>query len=80
MARGDWQEVIAKAGISKTFHGIRKGVGAFLAESGASTHGIKAFLNHKTLRMAELYTEEADNTKLISAAVRAMPSLKEGRV
>lgn len=75
--RSVFRKVIGKVGIAKTFHGIRKGVGAFLAESGASTHGIKAFLNHKTLRMAELYTEEADNTKLISAAIRSMPSLTE---
>lgn len=73
--RALFRKVIAKAGVSKTFHGIRKGVGAFLAESGASTHGIKAFMNHKTLRMTELYTEEADNARLISNAVKTMPSL-----
>lgn len=78
--RARFKKVTATVGIDKTFHGIRKGVGAFLAESGATTHGIKAFLNHKTLRMAELYTDDADNTKLISAAIKAMPSLTEGRV
>lgn len=78
--RGLFKRTIEKAGISKTFHGIRKGVGAFLAESGASTHQIKAFLNHKTLRMAEHYTEEANGTRLISAAVRLMPELSQRRV
>lgn len=73
--RGLFKRTIVKAGVSKTFHGIRKGVGAFLAESGASTHQIKAFLNHKTLRMAEHYTEEAEGTRLISGAVRMMPEL-----
>lgn len=78
--RGMFKRIINKAGVDKTFHGIRKGVGAFLAESGASTHQIKAFLNHKTLRMAEHYTEEAEGTRLISAAVRMMPELSQRRV
>lgn len=73
--RAAFRRIIQRVGISKTFHGIRKGVGAFLAESGASSHEIKAFLNHRTLRMTELYTEEANTTKLISGAVRTMVSL-----
>lgn len=73
--RATFRKAIAKVGVSKTFHGIRKGVGAFLAESGVSTHGIKAFMNHKTLRMTELYTEEANSKHLISGAVKTMPSI-----
>lgn len=78
--RAAFKRTIAKVGVEKTFHGIRKGAASFLAESGASTHQIKAFLNHKTLRMAEHYTEEASGTRLISAAVRLMPELSQGGV
>lgn len=73
--RSKFKARIADAGIEKNFHGIRKGVGAFLAESGASANEIAAMLGHSSLAMATLYTRQADETKLISSAVDSMPEL-----
>lgn len=58
--------------IERTFHGLRKTVGAKLAENGRSVNEIAAMLGHKTLAMAALYTRQANNTKLISSAVDSL--------
>jgi len=73
--RSVFRPKIIEAGINKTFHGIRKGVGAFLAESGASANEIGALLGHSGLAMATVYTRQADESKLISSAVDSMPEL-----
>lgn len=59
-------------GIERTFHGIRKTVGAILAERGKNTNEIAALLGHKTLEMAAKYTRQANETKMISSAVDAL--------
>jgi integrase len=59
-------------GIERTFHGIRKTVGALLAERGKNTNEIAALLGHKTLEMAAKYTRQANETKMISSAVDAL--------
>jgi integrase len=56
-------------GIERQFHGIRKTVGAILAERGRNTNEIAALLGHKTLAMAALYTRQASNKKMIASAV-----------
>lgn len=58
--------------IERTFHGIRKTVGAILAERGKNTNEIAAILGHKTLEMAAKYTRQANETKMISSAVDAL--------
>jgi integrase len=58
--------------IERTFHGIRKTVGAILAERGRNTNEIAALLGHKTLEMAAKYTRQANETKMISSAVDAL--------
>jgi len=67
--RGRFARAMDKAGVSKTFHGIRKGVASELAESGSSTTEIAAILGHKTTRMAEYYAKQASGKKMAEAAV-----------
>lgn len=61
-------------GITKTFHGIRKGVASSLAESGSSINEIAAILGHKSLKMAAFYSEQANSNKMAESAVRQMVS------
>lgn len=70
--RKQFKQVTRQIGIERTFHGIRKTVGAVLAERGRSTNEIAAILGHKTLEMAAKYTRQANETKMISAAVDAL--------
>lgn len=70
--RKQFKQVTRGLGIERTFHGIRKTVGAVLAERGRSTNEIAAILGHKTLEMAAKYTRQANETKMISAAVDAL--------
>lgn len=61
-----------------TLHGLRKTAGAMLAEAGCSTKQIQSILGHTTLSEVERYTEEADQRKMATAAIRRLagPSLK----
>lgn len=72
--RGRFKRAMTRLGISKVFHGIRKGVASSLAEKGRSTTEIAAILGHKTTRMAEYYAEQACGKKLASNAVDAITS------
>lgn len=71
--RSAFKRMIAKVGVDKNFHGIRKGIGSFLAELGVSTNEIAAFLGHSTLDMAALYTSQAEGRKMVTSAVRGIP-------
>jgi len=70
--RKRFKSATRKLGIERTFHGIRKTVGAVLAEKGRNTNEIAALLGHKTLEMAAKYTRQANETKMISSAVDAL--------
>lgn len=50
-------------------HGLRKLMGAELAESGASTREIGAITGHRTLKEIERYTASADQERLAGAAI-----------
>jgi hypothetical protein len=52
-----------------TFHGLRASCGTALAEIGCSAHQIMSILGHKTLAMAQKYTEQARRKRL---AMKAM--------
>lgn len=67
--RNMFKRVTRAMGIERQFHGIRKTVGAMLAERGRNTNEIAALLGHKTLAMAALYTRQASNKKMIASAV-----------
>ncbi len=49
-------------------HGLRKARASLCAEAGASAHQIQAWLGDRTLKMAELYTREADRLRVILGA------------
>ena len=57
----DMADAIQAAGLSDAcrLHGLRKSAGRCLAEAGCSAHMIMAILGHKTLAMAQKYTEAA---------------------
>ena len=50
-------------------HGLRKAMGARLANNGATAHEIMAVLGLKTLAEAERYTREADRRRLGHSAI-----------
>lgn len=58
------------AGLPKhlSSHGVRKAVGALLADSGCTTHEIMAFHGHADARTSEIYTRTADRKRLATNA------------
>lgn len=73
----DWTKA---AGIPKgyTLHGLRKSLGKWLAERGATTKQIMAILGHKDMKHTELYTEEAEQRLLAEEGMKKIgtPKLK----
>lgn len=72
--RAAFRRRMARLGIDKTFHGIRKGVASSLAENGRSVKEIAAILGHKSIRMAAYYAEQASGKKLVENAVSSITS------
>ena len=70
--RNMFKRVTRAIDIDMPFHGIRKTVGAHLAEQGRSTNEIAALLGHKTLTMAAHYTRQANEKKMIASAVTGL--------
>ena len=70
--RNMFKRVTRSIGLDVQFHGIRKTVGAHLAEQGHSTNEIAALLGHKTLTMAAHYTRQASEKKMIASAVTGL--------
>lgn len=66
------KRVTRSVGVDAPFHGLRKTVGSRLAEKGKSASQIAAILGHRTLKMAALYTQQADSKKLIASAVTSL--------
>jgi integrase len=54
-------------------HGIRKAVLRQLAEKGRSSKEIAALSGHKTLKEIERYTEQADQGRMVVAAIGCLP-------
>lgn len=65
------RNVIRQAGLPLECqpHGLRKAAGRRLAEAGCTAHEIMAVLGHKTLAEAERYRRDADQMRLVGAAV-----------
>ena len=57
------------------FHGLRNSASKRLADAGCSPHQIMAVTGHKTLRMVEKYTRQADQRRLASAAIVRLKGL-----
>jgi integrase len=55
---------LAKMPSGCTLHGLRKTLGKMLAESGASTRQLMEMLGHDDIEHAELYSREAEQTRL----------------
>lgn len=55
-----------------TLHGLRKTLGAHLAEEGATTRQIMAILGHDDIQHAELYTREAEQKTLAAEGMRKL--------
>ncbi len=65
-----FREATAAAGIEGyAFHGLRKSAAVRLAEAGCPPDEIKAITGHRTHRMVEHYTKDADRKRLARAAV-----------
>tara|TARA_R100001244_G_scaffold2541_2_gene3960 strand:+ start:57 stop:1004 length:948 start_codon:yes stop_codon:yes gene_type:complete len=61
------------------FHGLRKVAAARLAEAGCSIHEIAAVTGHQTLQMLALYTREAGQRDLATAAIRRLETGRKDR-
>ncbi len=55
--------------IGKSAHGIRKGLGEFLAELGVSQYGIMAVHGHSEARTSEVYTRRVERWRLAKDAM-----------
>src|SRR6516165_9858198 len=60
-----------------TLHGLRKKLGAMLAEAGATTRELMAILGHDDIAHAELYSREAEQKRLASEGMRKLAKLGE---
>lgn len=68
---GEWT---AAAGIAPgaTIHGLRKTAGKLMAEGGATTRELMDALGHDSIQHAELYSREADQTRMAKSAFRKL--------
>lgn len=65
-----FREWCDKAGLPQcSAHGMRKAIGARLAELGVSAHGIMSVLGHKSLEEAERYTRAASQRAMADSAL-----------
>jgi integrase len=71
----DWI-VKARLPAGVTLHGLRKTMGAALADSGATTKEIMAVLGHEAMQHAELYTKGAEQRLLAKAAMQKLSRAK----
>jgi integrase len=71
MRMQDWTK---QAGLAPghTLHGLRKKLGAMLAEAGATTRELMAILGHDDIAHAELYSREAEQRRLASEGMRKL--------
>lgn len=70
------QRWISEAGMEGlSSHGVRKAVGDFLAEHGATQHQIMAVMAHTQAKTSEVYTRGVDRRNLASSAMQAMAGL-----
>ena len=76
MRMQDWTK---RAGLAPghTLHGLRKKLGAMLAEAGATTRELMAILGHDDIAHAELYSREAEQRRLASEGMRKLTKLGE---
>ena len=76
MRMQDWT---GQAGLASghTLHGLRKKLGAMLAEAGATTRELMAILGHDDIAHAELYSCEAEQRRLASEGTRKLTKLGE---
>lgn len=75
------QRWIAEAGLNKdghklSSHGVRKAVGDFLAENGATQHQIMAVMAHTQAKTSEIYTRGVDRRNLAISAMQSMAGLE----
>ncbi len=70
------QRWIAAAGLADlSSHGVRKAVGDYLAENGATQHQIMAVMAHTQAKTSEIYTRGVDRRNLASSAMQAMAGM-----
>ncbi len=71
------QRWITEAGLTGlSSHGVRKAVGDFLAENGATQHQIMAVMAHTQAKTSEIYTRGVDRRNLASTGMQSMAGLE----
>ena len=63
----------------RNIHGLRKFMATRHASAGATVHEIAALTGHRTLSMVALYTRDADQEKLATAAILRLSDKKKRR-
>lgn len=72
----DWT---AEAGLTRrSSHGLRKSMGALLAEAGATQHQIMAVMAHTKPQTSAIYTESAERAALAGKAMETLQGLRIG--
>lgn len=72
----DWTREAGLAGRSS--HGLRKALGAILAEAGATQHQIMSVMAHTKPQTSEIYTRSAERSRLAAQAMEAIRGLRLG--
>jgi len=68
-----------EAGLTaRSSHGLRKAMGALLAEAGASEHQIMSVMAHTKPTTSAIYTKSAQRARMASAAMESIKGLKMG--
>ncbi len=72
----DW---VGEAGLTgRSSHGLRKSMGALLAEAGATQHQIMAVMAHTKPQTSAIYTESAERAALAGQAMATLQGLRIG--
>tara|TARA_R110002073_G_scaffold211794_2_gene372116 strand:- start:19330 stop:19650 length:321 start_codon:yes stop_codon:yes gene_type:complete len=67
-------QLIKKAGVKKSAHGLRKYAATEMAESGGTYNKLKASFGWQSDGMAEVYTRKADKKRLAAAYEKSIPA------
>jgi len=67
-----FSEAARQAGIKKSAHGVRKIAATIAAENGATAHQLMAIFGWATIRQAEVYTREAERSRMSGQAAHKL--------
>jgi integrase len=77
---GNWfRDRCVEAGVPGRAHGLRKAGATIAATNGATSRQLMAMFGWDTLKMAELYTQQADQQRLADSAMHMLEPREQTR-